>query len=252
MKKVFLFILVAIGLAACERTEFEQLTKVSSTGTENGYEYVDMGTSVMWATCNVGASTPNAYGNPYAWGEIQTKNVFNADNYTYYANGNESTLLKYNTLEKFGNVDNLSTLEAADDVATQEMGGAWRMPTALEFQELISKCQWTGAEFNGVQGIKVTASNGNVLFLPSENNKTKKINSKTSSDGIAPKASTATLGWIGLYWSASLSKESPNNGYGLYVKFNYVNTEDRTWTEESVQAYNRAGGYGIRAVCKKK
>jgi hypothetical protein len=251
MKKVFLFILVAIGLAACERTEFEQLTKVSSTGTENGYEYVDMGTSVMWATCNVGTSTPNTYGNAYAWGEIYTKNTFNADNYSYYADGNKNILLKYNTLETFGNIDNLTTLEASDDVATQQMGGAWRMPTALELQELISKCLLTGAEYNGVRGIKLTAPNGNVLFLPSENSKPNKITAKNPADGIAPKASTAVLGWRAVYWSSSLAKESPYNGYGLYVNFSYVSTEDRSWTDQGVQPYSRADGYCIRAVCKK-
>ena len=149
------------------------------------------------------------------------------------------------------NIDNLTTLEASDDVATQQMGGAWRLPTALELQELISKCLLTGAEYNGVRGIKLTAPNGNVLFLPSENSKPNKITAKNPADGIAPKASTAVLGWRAVYWSSSLSKESPYKGYGLYVNFNYVNTEDRSWTDQGIQPYSRANGYSIRAVCKK-
>ena len=227
MKKVFLFILVAIGLAACERTEFEQLTKVSSTGTENGYEYVDMGTSVMWATCNVGTSTPNTYGNAYAWGEIYTKNTFNADNYSYYADGNKNILLKYNTLEAFGNIDNLTTLEASDDVATQQMGGAWRMPTKAEQDELRNNCTWTWTTQNGVEGSTVTGPNGNSIFLPAA--------------GYMYKGELVYAGEEGYYWSSSVHSGFKARSYHVYF---YSNSQDY------LTSSRRDDGQTIRPVCE--
>lgn len=246
MKKVIVLIL-AMALLSCEQ-RFEQITEVSITGMENGYYYVDMGTSVMWATQNIGASIPNAYGTAYAWGEIETKDTFKVSNYAYYVSENEDTVLKYNTLELFGNVDNLTCIEAADDVAAQKWGGQWRMPTVQEFQELITTCQWTGVEYNGVQGIKVMASNGNVLFFPSGDGINKNITSKTWFSKIKPQTRSAVLGWSGTYWSSSLFEESPNMGYALEARINYVNIEDQMWALKSMEPRNRALGKGIRPV----
>ena len=117
---------------------------------ENGHKYVDLGlpSGLKWATCNVGANTPEASGEHYAWGETEPKTLYNI-NYKY--SGTETTL------------------KLENDVAHVNWGGRWRMPTITEFQELIStsNCTWTWTTQNGVKGYKViSVKNGNSIFLP--------------------------------------------------------------------------------------
>ena len=114
------------------------------------HEYVDLGLSVMWATCNIGASKPEDYGNKYAWGETKTKSS--------YTKNNSITYDKY--------MKNI-TGNAQYDAATANWGGKWRMPTREDFKELINKCTWNYTTQNGKQGYKVTGPNGNSIFLPS-------------------------------------------------------------------------------------
>ncbi|MDY4512770.1 MAG: hypothetical protein SPE10_04900, partial [Paludibacteraceae bacterium] len=114
----------------------------------NGHEYVDLGLSVKWATCNVGASKPEEYGNYYAWGETTTKSTYNWSTYKW-CNGSKTTLTKYNTSSSYGTVDNKTVLELADDAARANWGGAWRMPTDAEWTELRENCTWTWITKNG-------------------------------------------------------------------------------------------------------
>ena len=119
--------------------EGETTEPETPTNTENGHEYVDLGLSVKWATCNVGATKPEEYGDYFAWGETQPKD--------YY--------------------DNKTTLDLSDDAARANWGGSWRMPTKAEQDELRNNCTWTWTTQNGVNGYKVTSkSNGNSIFLP--------------------------------------------------------------------------------------
>ena len=144
-------------------------TKPITTGTENGYAWVDLGLSVKWATCNLGATKPEEYGNYYAWGETATKDSYTWETYTL-ANGSSTTLTKYCYDENYGTVDNKTTLEVADDAATYNWGGNWRIPTIDECQELIDNCIWTWTDnYNntGVAGYIVTSkSNDESIFLP--------------------------------------------------------------------------------------
>ena len=118
-------------------------------GSSNGYDWVNLGLSVKWATCNVGASKPEDYGNYYAWGETTTKSS--------YTESNSKTCGK-----SMGDIAGNSSYDAA----TANWGGNWRMPTKTEMQELIDKCNWTWTTQNGVRGYKVTGPNGNKIFLP--------------------------------------------------------------------------------------
>ena len=115
----------------------------------NGHEYVDLGLSVKWATCNVGAEKPSNYGDYYAWGEIETKDDYSPE--TSSTTGKEIS-------DFSGNPEY--------DVAAAKWGGTWRMPTADEFTELINNCTMESAEQDGVLGVKVTGPNGNSIFLP--------------------------------------------------------------------------------------
>lgn len=138
------------------------------------HEYVDLGLSVKWATCNVGANAPEEYGLYFAWGETigygQDTNdghVFDLKSYKW---NNGTTLFdktKYCLSSSYGLVvDNKHTLESEDDAAHVNWGGDWRMPTATEQEELLSYCTWTWTTENGVSGFKVVGRNGNSIFLP--------------------------------------------------------------------------------------
>ena len=124
---------------------------------------VDLGLSVKWGSCNLGAALPEDYGDRYAWGELEPKKSYSWDNYRLCKDGNEYSLTKYNTSTNRGPVDNKVVLESSDDVARKLLGGTWRVPTKEEQEELIKNCLWTWAG----NGYKVTSkTNGKSIFLP--------------------------------------------------------------------------------------
>ena len=150
------------------------ISSVSAQNTENGHEYVDLGLSVKWATCNVDANKPEDTGGYYSWGETNVKNEYLWSNYKY-SNGSNRSTTKYCVDSEYGNegfIDNKTTLELADDVAHQKWGGHWRMPTNEDFMELLNKvnCKWEWTSYNGVDGYKVTSIKpgfeDNYIFLP--------------------------------------------------------------------------------------
>ena len=155
---------------------YEDFQKVEKTIT---YEYVDLGLSVKWATCNIGASSETERGIYFMWGEISGVNKFLLGKYPQkpclwanykYCDGTQNTMTKYCTNNNFGTVDNIETLKNGDDAATQIMGSDWRMPTVTEYQELINntKHEWvTNYNSTGVAGIKLTSTiNGKSIFFP--------------------------------------------------------------------------------------
>ncbi len=140
------------------------------SGTNNA---VDLGLSVKWATCNLGASSPEESGSFYAWGETKAKDKFTWSNYkwTYEEKSTygDPILLrsKYNSNSNLGKVDKKTKLDTDDDAARSKLGGKWRMPTKAELQELIDKCDMTWTTKNGVKGMEIKSkSNGNSIFIP--------------------------------------------------------------------------------------
>ena len=136
----------------------------------NGYEYVDLGlpSGTLWATMNIGAKSPEDYGDYFAWGETEPKENYDWSTYKW-CNGSRSTITKYCTSFSDGTVDNKTTLELSDDAANTNWGGDWRMPTMSELNELRDSdyTTWTWTTQNGVNGYKVTSiKNGNSIFLP--------------------------------------------------------------------------------------
>ena len=116
---------------------------------------VDLGLSVYWCSCNVGAESPEEYGDYYAWGETKPKSSYRRENYSYYNTETE-------TYTDIG--ENISGTEY--DAATVNLGSDWKMPTKDEFQELLDNCIWEWTQISGVNGYKITGSNGNSIFIP--------------------------------------------------------------------------------------
>ena len=131
----------------------------------NGHEAVDLGLSVRWATCNVGAESPKEYGGYYAWGETEEKSDYSLSAYKWCEDSYDN-LTKYCTNSRYGRGDNKIVLDPKDDVAHVKWGDGWRMPTLDEIGELVEKCTCEWTTVNGVGGQKVTAPNGNSIFLP--------------------------------------------------------------------------------------
>lgn len=117
-------------------------------GVHNGHEYADLGLSVLWATCNVGAARPEGYGDYFAWGETKTKESYDI--------GNCEALDKQ--IDDIGGTD--------CDVEHVRWGGKWRLPTEDEFRELLDNCTWAWTERGGHAGYKVAGMNGGSIFLP--------------------------------------------------------------------------------------
>ena len=121
----------------------------SDTTYINGYAAVDLGLSVLWATCNIGADSPEDYGDYFAWGETETKDSYTSSNsVTYYVS-----------------MSDISG-DAEYDAATANWGDSWRMPTYDEMNELLDSCTWTWTTENDVNGYLVTGPSGNSIYLP--------------------------------------------------------------------------------------
>ena len=202
---------------------------------ENGHEYVDLGlpSGIKWATCNIGASMPEEYGDYYAWGETSPKSVYNWDTYKWSSSWNgwndDVDLEKYNTDSSFGglpSVDHKTTLESSDDAASVRWGGQWRMPTATEWNELCNHCTWVLTTQGKKNGYIVTSkNNGCSIFLPMAGSKN---NSTSGGDGTNLN-----------YWSSSLYSYpinawslNGNSARGIYSGY-----------------YKRYLGFSIRPVC---
>lgn len=162
-------------------------------GNVNGYDYVDLGLSVKWATCNVGATTAFDYGYYFAWGETSAKSTYGRSTYKWW-NGDARLLTKYCTDSYCGTVDNKTTLDLSDDAASVNWGGSWRMPTHEEQEELYTKCTWTLVTRSGVNGYIVIGPNGNSIFLP-------------LAGYICDANHSCAVGSTGVYMSSSLDDE---------------------------------------------
>ena len=176
---------------------------------------VDLGLSVCWASCNLGASKPTEYGGYYQW--AGTKDVSDTSIWLYwnrcpYYTGPDqhSGWTKYITIatSSYGTVDNKTVLETMDDAASVALGGEWRIPTDEEWSELMNteNCSWTWTTIDGVKGYKVQSKKsgytGNWIFLPAA--------------GYRSYDNLDAVGSNGSYWSSSLNTYDPNYAYYMY------------------------------------
>ena len=180
----------------------------ATTGTHAGHEWVDLGLSVKWATCNVGASSPEDYGSYFAWGETSPKSEYTYANLKYHTEGDSEDNVKFSKYvknSKYGQVDFNRALEYSDDAARANWGGSWRMPNEVECRELMNACTWTWTTMNGKNGYKVVSkSNGNSIFLPAA--------------GMRHDTVFRNVGTEGYYWSCSLD-DYGRDGHAFSIHF---------------------------------
>ena len=178
--------------AQVERNTIKSFPPVEVTvGGGDEHEYVDLGlpSGLLWATCNVGADTPEAYGDYFAWGETQPKEVYDGNTYTYS--------------------DNSTILPPENDAATANWGNGWRMPTHEEWEELFNNTTQTWTNQNGVEGCLFTKGDAS-LFLPAA--------------GQYQYYSWFTSGEV-RYWSSSLYMNLQSMAWGIYCKDNYYHLD---------------------------
>lgn len=131
------------------------------------HEGIELGLSVKWATCNIGANRPEELGDYFAWGETAKKDYYDWSKYRFAYLDKAIGLYKMNKYyHSYGYGDKKYDLELEDDVVHSRWGSNWRMPTKAEQEELLNKCSWEWTEQNGINGCKVTGPNGNYIFLP--------------------------------------------------------------------------------------
>ena len=165
------------------------------------HKWVNLGlpSGTLWATCNVGAGSPEEYGYYFAWGEVEPKKNYSWSTYKW-CNGTNITLTKYCTKSSCGTVDNKTELDPEDDAAYVNWGSSWRMPTLDQIQELCEECSWTWTTLNGVNGWKATGPSGATLFLPAAG---LHVNDSFNSGDFAH------------YWTRTLYENDPESAFFL-------------------------------------
>lgn len=184
-----------------------------------GHKFIDLGlpSRLLWAECNIGASSPNKFGDYYAWGETETKSNFSWSNYKW-----DSTPTKYTPS------DGKSVLEETDDVATVKWGKACRMPSQSDFEELYNNCEWTWrSDYFGTSGYLIKGPNLQTIFLPAA-----RYSGSSDLDTPVPNGS---------YWSSSLKSNGRSSAYYLFFRNGHI---------EPSSDSNRYCGHSVRPVAK--
>ncbi len=193
------------------------------------HEWVDLGLSVKWATCNLGASSPGDYGEYFSWGELSPKTDYSWQMYRFWSGGSGEDDLrfsKYNASPAHGAVDNKTRLEDSDDTARSMWDGQWRIPTRSEWVELFNGCTWTWTSRDGNSGYLLTSKkNGKSIFLPAA--------------GSYFMSSLSQVDSVGQYWSSDLDGLG-RSYYGEGIGFDSDN--------KYLYAAFRAQGLSIRPV----
>ncbi|MBR5210486.1 MAG: hypothetical protein IKV67_11625 [Paludibacteraceae bacterium] len=231
MNKTLKFV-AALGLflsaTGCVNNEQKKNDNVDGLNSAK-IESVDLGltSGTKWASCNVGADSPEKYGEYFAWGETVSKEVYSDTTYSYYLIP-DSVAADSSAKKVWKNIG--SDIAGTEyDAATVVLGDAWQLPNESQCKELVDECEWTWTEMNGVNGYKVVGKNGNSIFLPAS--------------GVRGAADVVKNDMIGGFWSSTLCDAAETSGdFAMAV---YFFSESR-----AVEKGGRWMGRAVRAVAK--
>lgn len=229
-------VVLSVGVCSCSKDNdgIDATSNNGGGGDNPGGEvcdvnWVDLGlpSGLLWADRNVGSSSPEDYGDYFAWGETAMKDNYDWDTYcygTYY-----DQLSKYCNLYYFGineYTDTLTILEPSDDAAAVNMGHGARIPTKEDWEELIrhTSTYYPLTTSNGIKGIRFTSANGYSIFLPCAGNILGEDNYGISKAGG--------------YWCSSLNLYEPGSAWSYSFG----------WYDPCIEPINRVCGQSVRAV----
>lgn len=218
----------AVAIIGCSKPDDDDWGDGGGNGgVDTPYEYVDLGlpSGTLWATCNVGALSPEDYGDRFAWGETEPKEVYNWNSYKF---GKKDMLTKYCYESSHGYngfADNKRVLELDDDVAAVRWGRGWCIPDTAQWVELYQNTTSDWTTINGVSGRLYTGSNGNSIFMPAA--------------GDSFEGEPDNQGVVGYYWTRNLS-DIVSAGAFFYMV-------DKYWIDE-ISHLGRAIGISVRPV----
>lgn len=231
-KNIAVFLLCTALMVGCAKESTE--SELGNNGEQNrtsAEEWVDLGLSsgLLWASCNIGATTPEDYGNYYAWGETVPKDVYDWSTYLYCYGGDNHQLIKYCADASYGfggYTDTRIVLEAVDDAATAFYGSGYCTPTVEDWTELFQCTVQDWTIRNNIGGLKFTAANGNSIFLPAA--------------GSVVNTEHRNVGQHGRYWTSMYRTQFVDNAWGLY----FYPGDARIIGI----GMNRSNGFSVRAV----
>ena len=255
MRKSVLWTMVALGVLLVGRKKDGPGGKEAADKWESyeGAGFADLGlpSGTVWASCNVGATKPEEYGNFYSWGEVATKQYFTINNYKYGSGVSDrfTKITKYSFDNGFSCNDQKETLEILDDAASQVMGGSWRMPTKADWEELFATrsdtkhYKWKYDQVNSVSGLKIkNLTTGACLFFPSAGY----VYEGKDPSGVAAE---------GYYWSSTLVHGTPHDSseraYSISFTWQYtydVNRIMKNRNGDEVFGELRFRGMSVRGV----
>ena len=223
----------ALAVAAILKQLEEIKAKIGATPTPPSteeVEYVDLGlpSGLKWASCNLGANSPEQPGDYYAWGETAPKEDYGTDTYKYLkgvtleGGSREHRLTKYCTDAEQGLngfTDGKKQLEPTDDAATVRLGAPWRMPTEAEAEELLAGCTWTKETINDILCLRATSkTNGKSIVV--------------SVSGFMSGTINDTRGTMAAFWASTLSSREGDRGVAFF--------------ELGKETFSPEVGYGLR------
>lgn len=219
---------------------FETLDLPPISGTHEGHDYVDLGlpSGLKWATCNIGASNPEEYGDFFAWAEVKPKKDYLWTNYRHVRRGSYDPI-KYSIEGSY----KTKRIHLSDDAAHVNWGGDWRMPTIYDYEELRTTCDFLWTNQKGVYGLMIKGPSGYSIFLPAAGFMSDPVNSY-----IPQEENHLHKGRSVLYW---LSTYDTDVRFSSSKIANCIN-RDGNWARRNDAVSNaryRCHGFPIRPVC---
>ncbi len=215
-----------------ENPDDSEITYPDNSKEVNGHNAVDLGvpSGTLWATCNVGATSFEEYGDYFAWGETASKSEYSWDTYKFGLYNYEND---WSSFTKYNPTDGKTTLDPSDDVARVIWGEPWRMPSKEDWEELRAYCEWTW-KLEANRCIEVKGRNGNVIYFP--------LTEVYEDNGVHDH---------GYYWSSEIYM---NLGVPRYNEawIIWLVPYDDGHIQRDIFGWSRANGLTIRPVCSGK